>query len=357
MSVVAGALAATYEVTVITGLQQGKPLFYPLDGRVKYVDLGVHPGDGRRHWFHNPVMADYRRKLTAYLQANAQDFVVSLGGITQYFLPELNDGSKKLLWFKFEINIFKIWAQSISNPLRRAIEVPFQKWRMIRAARRFDRIIVLTDHDQQEWSRYTARAQRIYNPLTIDHVSLSDCTPHRVIAVGRLDYVKGFDLLIRAWKQVNDKYPDWQLTIWGEGKDRQQLEQLRNSLGLQTVVSMPGRTKDVVSQYGRSSIFVLSSREEGFGNVMTEAEACGLPILAFDCPYGPREVVADGRNGYLVPLGDVDGMARRLIQLIGDEPLRQQLGRESLEVVKRFDLKAITGEWMQCLNSLPQPLR
>lgn len=351
-SLLASALADHYEVTMITGLQMGKPLFYPLSSKISVVDLGLAGNGYEGLSARSSLKRDYKFRLSEFLHAHPQEVVISLGGITQYFLPQIKDGSKKILWFKFAIDIYKYWTANIPNPIVRRLTALVQKYRMIYYARQFDTIVVLTDHDQHEWGRFTRKAQRIYNPLTISDPQLSDCTEKRAIAVGRLSFEKGFDMLVRAWKPVYEQHPDWKLFIFGEGEERPRLEQIRSELGLDDVVLLPGRTKAIASEYKQSALLVLPSRLEGFGNVIVEAEACGLPIVAFRCPFGPQEVVADQQNGFLVAPNDEAEMARRINQLIADETLRKRMGQESLRVVRRFNINTIKSEWIQLIEHL-----
>lgn len=352
MSVIAGALTEEYEVTVITGLEMEKPLFYPLSPAVHYVDIGVNADLRKKTFRQHPVMEDYRCKLESFLYQNRMDYVVSLGGITQYFLYKIKDGSKKILWFKFEINIFKVWAQG--KPLKVWAEATFQKYRMIYHISRFDKIILLTNRDAGQWRKFTSRGVCIYNPLTLDgKPKVSDLSAKQVIAVGRLTKVKGFDYLIDAWRCVHKHHPDWKLYIYGEGDDRGRLQWQIDHHHLQDVVFLPGRTKDIVSKYAESSMFVLSSREEGFGNVLTEAEACGLPVIAFDCPYGPGEIIRDGYNGFLIPrIGDVDMLAEKINLLIENRDLRKGMGQNALADVARFSVGKIKEEWIKMLQTL-----
>lgn len=344
LSVIASSLVSDYKVTVLTAFQKGKPLFYHLNKEVTYNDLGVNDKPGS-FFFHNRTMDDFKVKLTDYLKTYPQDYVITVGGFSQFFLYKIKDGSKKIFWFKFEINIYRTWAAN-KGWFKRNIVSMIQKYRMIYHARKFDRIIVLTDADKEKWDKYTKKAIRIYNPITLEEVpKVSDCSKKEVIAAGRLERVKGFDLLISAWSDVNKNHPDWKLTIFGEGSERRNLEELIDSLNLKDAVNLPGKTKNIIEQYSDSSIFVLSSREEGFGNVLVEAEACGLPIVSFDCPYGPREIVNDKVNGYLVHPDDVKELAYYINLLISNEKLRKEMGRKSIKESKRFSLHAIKEQW------------
>ena len=227
-----------------------------------------------------------------------------------------------------------------------------QTYKRINHARKYDQVVALCKTDQKKWSRYCRHVTYIYNPLTIQTDWHSDCTNKKVIAVGRLHKQKGFDYLIDAWSIIHSEYPDWTLEIYGEGGLRNALQAQIDRNGLSGAVFLKGKTNDIVSKYLDSSIFVLSSRDEAFGLVITEAEACGLPVVTFDCPSAPAELVEDGVNGYVVPMGDVKGLAQRVMNLMGDEEVRKRMGAESVRVAKMYDMSTIAEQWKRLYDSI-----
>ena len=172
-----------------------------------------------------------------------------------------------------------------------------------------------------------------------------------LIAVGRLDDPrKGFDLLLRAFHQIHDRYPDWQLTILGEGSIRAELEELRSQLQLTDRVHLPGAVHNVGDYLHQADLFVLSSRCEGFPMALCEAMACGLPVIATDCLSGPRDIIHDGVDGILVATEDVDALAAGLAALMSDPAKRQQLAHNAPQVLDRFGVEQVMGSWKEAID-------
>jgi glycosyltransferase involved in cell wall biosynthesis len=172
------------------------------------------------------------------------------------------------------------------------------------------------------------------------------------IAVGRLVEQKGFDLLLKAFGKIADDCPDWSLVIRGEGDRRGEIERLRDALNLRDRVQLPGITEKPGQWVDEGEIFVLSSRYESFGNVLTEAMVAGLPIVAFDCPWGPGEILTPDVDSILVPPEDVDALADAMSRLVRDVELRKHLGQKAQQNVRRFERSQIMKHWDKLVGEL-----
>ena len=168
-------------------------------------------------------------------------------------------------------------------------------------------------------------------------------------AMGRLSYEKGFSLLLYAFASIAARHPAWRLRIYGEGPLRSELEELPQRLGLSERVSFPGFTNRPAAAMRQSDLFVLPSLSEGFGNVLTEAMACGLAVVSFDCPSGPRHIIRDGFDGLLVPPRNVPALASALDRLMSDEAARARLAANARGVLERFAEEKVMGMWEQVI--------
>ncbi len=196
------------------------------------------------------------------------------------------------------------------------------------------------------------RAMVIPNPVlpVSGRADTSPGGPKVLVAAGRLVDQKRFDLLIDAYSRIAPAHPDWRLVIHGEGPNRADLERRVREAGLDAVISLPGWTNDLKGEFLRSGLFVLSSEYEGFGNVVAEALAAGLPVVSFDCLSGPGDIVRHGIDGLLVPPLDVPALARALDAVMADDEARQAMGNRAPEVLDRFSLEHTLELWERCFE-------
>ena len=190
---------------------------------------------------------------------------------------------------------------------------------------------------------------RIYNPITTDNREWDIQRDKTVLAVGRLENQKGFDLLLDGWKNIEDKYSDWKLRIAGVGSKEAQLKQQMSDLQLKNV-QFAGYIDDINEEFRKASVFVCSSRFEGFGMVILEAQANELPVVSFDCPYGPSELIKDGYTGILVENGDVPALSAGIEKLINDKDLRSRLAIEAKKWSESFNVTGICDRWEKLLK-------
>jgi glycosyltransferase involved in cell wall biosynthesis len=346
-----------YDVTIITTDRGSKPNFYTFSDKVKFIDLNINYYELGRLSFTKRICRQIKKrrkhsaKLTEMLHKLRPDIVVSTHTHEFTLLPDIRDGSIKIgeIHFSKEYNEIENRYRKQSALSRRfSIAAEKRKYRFID---KYDKFVVLTQRDRLNWENHANVAQ-IYNLLSLYPAKTAPLKARRMISVGRLVLQKGYDMLIEAFRVVYQEYPDWQLDIFGEGADREELLQLIEDYQLTQVVKINPPTNDIQQEYLNSSLYVMSSRYEGFGMVLAEAMACGVPCISFDCPYGPSEIITDGEDGFLAENGNVQGLADKIKILISDADLRKQMGTKAKENVKRFSADIIMAQWDELFQKL-----
>ncbi len=222
---------------------------------------------------------------------------------------------------------------------------------------RLDAYVVLTQGDADAYRRrlpgMTTRVERIANalpwPLPREAAALDSKV---IVAAGRLTKPKAFGRMIAAFDPVARAHPDWQLHIYGTGPQQALLERLIRTRGLQSQVALKGHVRDFQAVLQSGSMFALASRTEGFSMVLIEAMSTGLPVVSFDCPTGPREIIDNGKNGLLVPDGDIAGFTSALSCLVEDEDLRRRTGLRAQDSARAYSPDVIVEEWLTLFDRL-----
>jgi GalNAc-alpha-(1->4)-GalNAc-alpha-(1->3)-diNAcBac-PP-undecaprenol alpha-1,4-N-acetyl-D-galactosaminyltransferase len=342
MSILANYWASQgWEITLIMLVDPSKPAFYPLDPRIQLKSLGIAKNST------NPLAAIYHSgwriaTLRREIIASKPDAILS-------FMSSVNVYNILAGW---NLDVPIIVSEHTYPGATDANQIwqSLMKW----SYRHADLVTVLTQNAVPFYPETAGyRTISIPNPvLTPTPVVSTDRllpTPS-LLAVGRLDRRKGFDLLIKAFHQLQAKYPEWQLTILGEGSRRADLEELRSQLQLTDRVHLPGAVTNVREYLAQAELFVLSSRVEGFPMALCEAMACGVPVLATDCLSGPRDIIENGVNGVLVATEDVDALVAGLDTLMSDPALRQQLAQNAPQILDRFGLERVMEMWTDAIE-------
>ena len=344
-----------WDVSVVTTDQHQRPPFYPFPEKVRMTDLDINYSDDNNKGAWKKIFGylrkrrEHKRKLTALFEKEKPDIVVSLYPSESSFIPDIKDGSKKVL----ELHFCKFFRLQYG---RKGLLGWIDKWRTRqdeRIVRRFDKFVVLTHEDRGYWGNLP-NMEVIPNAAMHVSKNYSDVTNKRVIAVGRLDYQKGFDRLIEAWEliQHTGEWTDWRLDIFGQGEWKDMLQQMIDERGLQHSVRINKPTKQIGEEYVKSSLLVMSSHYEGFPMVMIEAMACGLPVVSFDYKCGPKDIIQHGINGLRVPDGDIKALANAMRKVMTDEAYRRMLSQNARKVVDTYSEEAVMRQWIRLFTSI-----
>lgn len=217
-------------------------------------------------------------------------------------------------------------------------------------AKYYHKFIAVTTDGAQEWKGRNVEV--IPNPLWLITDESADLQSKRFVSIGRHDYQKGYDRLFAIWKQVVEKHPDWQLDIYGGSNSDYDIVSMAKKQGITTGINFYSPVADIESVYRNASGCLMASRYEGFGMVLLEAAACGVPSVAFDCPVGPKDIITNGKDGFLIKDGDVKAFALAVEKLIEDEELRKEMGRNAKQKAKTFAIEPIMEKWNNLFKSL-----
>ena len=215
-------------------------------------------------------------------------------------------------------------------------------------------LIALTDHDASCWRQQNvSNVHVVPNPVTYyaDGINNKKKERGRIIAVGRLASQKRFDRLIEAFSLLSGKYPEWYIDIFGEGELRGTLENLIKTKGLVGRINILNFVQDIYTEYMKSQFLVLSSDYEGFGLVITEAMACGVPVVSTDCPFGPSDIIDDGKTGLLAKM-EVEDLAQKMEWMISHEMERRMMGEDAYKKAAQYRKEVVMPRWEKLYKNL-----
>ena len=349
-----------YTITIVTTepTPTGTPkCYFPLSEKVQVVELNIDFNADYtkpllpKYCAHMRRMRAYKRALTEYIVQHGIELCISLGGKEIAFLRHLP--CRTIAEMHFAMDQRRQLIEANHKSLFWSLVGEVRTRQLVQAVKPLERLVVLTDADKAAWEKAgCTNVTVIPNPCSLDgqKVSIKSAKSKTILAVGRLHEQKGFDLLLQAWKPIEKTYSDWSLRIVGEGPKRAELEAQIESQSLKRVV-LAGATNNVLDEYEAASIFVLSSRYEGFSLVLAEAMWCGTPCVSFDCPHGPAELLADDR-GWLVPNGDIAELTAQIAYALShpEEALKRAQKAQSFAQTT-YSEAAIMPQWVQLFES------
>ncbi len=350
----AGHLARDHDVEIVSVVKEAEEPFFPIPPgvRVRFLDdrtrrrkglLSRFPSrlipkeETAHHWF--TLRTDF--KLIRYIRSRRRGVLITTR-------PGLN-----LMAALFAAPDIVTIGQEHMNLGSHA---PALRKRIARRYGKLDALVTLTAKDlgtYQKALKVRPRVlTRIPNAVTRLGGGISPLDANTVIAVGRYTRQKGYDLLVRAWAHVAPRHPDWTLRIFGGGPREQKLGEMIEQRDLTGKVHLMGPAADVGAELSNASIYVLSSRHEGMPMVILEAMSKGLPVVSYDCPTGPAELITHGHDGLLVKPEKIHAMADAICTLIEDEELRRKLGGHARETAAEYDLDVVGAKWQDLLTHI-----
>ena len=347
-----------YEVYLITDSQNGLPTFFPLSPKVHLIDLDINFFQQyqypplKRLMVYLKLMRRYRKAMERTLQQIRPDIIISTFSRDAKFVGLFKKYAKAVI---AEVHTTKKNIRALPNlRLKGGFYIflaAYIERQLNNSAKRFDEVVVLNSLEEDLWKR-VRKVRVIHNAVQYYPEEENELKAKNVIYVGRAEYEKAPDRLIDVWRVVAEKHPDWTVSMYCTGAMLDKLKARVRDYGLEQQVRFMPPTKDMLSAYMSSSICVLTSRFEGFPVVLQEAMGCGIPCVSFNCPSGPRYIITDQEDGYLVRDGDIDGFAEKVCLLMEDEALRRRLGRQAKQSMARYGADVIMAQWRELFERL-----
>lgn len=331
-----------YDVTIITTDQDGRKSFFNVSDKVSLIDLGInyckHKGAKCWHLQKLILKRKHNKCLKTVLYKNHYDIVISLMDFDFSFLHKIKDGSKKILEFHFS-KYYKSLSQT--HPILKTIQ-RFRADLWEKTIKHYNKFVVLTEEDKTQWKSLN-NIVVIPNFIKSEPSQTSLLNNSTVISVGRADYQKGFDLLIKAWSYIHNDFPEWKLNIVGGG-DKSELQRLIGEYHLVGSAILKPATPDIANEYLNSSLYVMSSRYEGLPLVLLEAMSYGLPIISFRCPCGPKDILSNSFSTLVEP-NDVRALANAIREWISDADRRCKASTYAISHSKAYLKENIMEKW------------
>ena len=346
-----------FNITIITESQMGRPLSFELSPLVRHIDMGLDFNSQyshrllRRFWIYNTLMHKYKKRLNKTLLEFHPDIVITTMGRSLSLISKMRDRSVKIgEAHTTKQNLRSLHLMEQRGGLYRWI-AKIMRWKMFQYASQLNALVLLTQKDAEEWDDIT-KTIVIPNFISFYPDVAASLDNKEVIMVGRYNDAKGYDYLIPAWEYVHQRHPDWKLNVYGSGELYNDVVRWIEERHLEKSIILHNPVDNIMEKYMESSICVLSSRYEGFSLVILEAMSCGVPCVSFDSPCGPRTIIKDGEDGYLVEYLNIQALADSICKLIEDRNLRKEMGCKGRTNILRFSREHVMRQWIALFESL-----
>jgi glycosyltransferase involved in cell wall biosynthesis len=339
-----------YDIYILTRDQGSHKIPFPLDERVHYDDLGIrlhtqYAYKGlRRLWEKIKLQCQYEQRVSRKIKEIKPDIIIGTDVMPARSLLR-HKGRAKLL-----IESHSMYRMTYAEPTHNPVKI-FLKTMAFRAYRKADMLVSLTEGDANDWrsKNHNRKVCVIPNVVNLNTTGrLSNQSQKSAIFVGRFAKLKGIPYLMEIWKRVQARHPDWTLNIYGDGEEREKYDDLIASLNIN--VHQP--TSQIHEAYCANSICLLTSVSESFSLVIPEAMSCGLPVVSFDCPYGPGDIITEGKDGFLIPQYDVEAFADKVCLLIENKDMRIQMGQAAYTSSQQYAAEFVMPKWKKLFETI-----
>ncbi len=348
-----------FEITVLTNENINKSLAFELDTRINLMNFNFNYEEHynknilMKFFIYKKLIKNHKRTLETFINDNKFDIVISLGGKELEFIDQLNICANIIVELHFSKNYRIHYLNSINkNNFLWNFYGRIRTIQLVKKIRKIDKLVVLTKSDLQDWQRELTNVIQIPNFITRINKTPALLFSPNIITIGRLDHQKGYDLLIEVWRLVALKHPEWKLNIYGSGNQENELKNLVLKYNLENSIIFHGKTNNASEEYLLNSIYVMSSRFEGFPLVLLEAMSFGLPVISFDCEHGPSEIIRDYYNGFLITNFNFKNFAEKISMLINNYELRKSLGTNAYLTSLKFDKEHIMSIWKNTFQEI-----
>lgn len=347
------------DVFVLTTDQKNKPPFYPVSESIKLNDLGINFSD----YYYNNIfirvfkffikIKKFQKKLKTSIEQINPDIVVSLMTRSLPVLLKIRNKTGRFSIF-YEHHFSKFNIEQMLDEKKRGFIFKLiylvRKGRQERIIKKIDKLILLTEEDKEYWGGGFKNITVIPNAITFYGDVTSKLEEKTAISIGRLEPQKGFDILIEIWKEIAKENKEWKLKIYGKGKEKENLLKQIEKNDMTSQVEILPTTSEIQKVFLQSSIYIMTSRYEGMPMVLIESMSFGIPVIAFACKCGPKDIITDNADGFLIPQNDNKLMIEKIKLLINDYSLRKTMGQNAHRNIERYNEETIMNKWIALFN-------